>query len=156
MSACSRWLSEARVTPPDPLSTIQEHPGRWCQLRTNTELVAPNRADQFVVVSGIPPGCRCELAARHRWYRFAQPPATVWQPSGLQLNRLERYQAGPGCFERGVLDRQVQLGQFRSGNLARIFHLHSHIQSQLFVWVLAAKLYMIPEFSSYSVFVATE
>ena len=61
----SRWWSEQRAQPPDPVSNI--HPprqGRWRRCH-----------------SVAPPG-RCPAMDRIRWFRYAPPPANFQRPSG--------------------------------------------------------------------------
>ena len=75
--ACSRWLSEARATPPVHRPTnIASRQG--CQ-RAATFSVSP------AALAAIPSGCEA-FSFSIRWYRssLAQPPATRSNPFGIQ------------------------------------------------------------------------
>jgi hypothetical protein len=72
-------------------------------LETNVGSTAPERPPCPTLAPL--PGCNASFQPWIRGYRFAQPPATVWQPFGLPADKLKRMMAwGEGNASCGVVE----------------------------------------------------
>ena len=89
MTTCSRWLSEARAIPPDNVPTDDRIPEGMPARPDSIQIRFVELGSRFPAESppmaGTPAGVRGDwgLGTITRWCRFAQPPATSLQASGL-------------------------------------------------------------------------